>query len=672
MGPRGAGARAARWTGPIFLSIGYAACHWCHVMERESFEDEATAAVLNEHFVAIKVDREERPDLDALYMGAVQAMTGQGGWPMSVFLTPEGRPVLRRHLLPGHAAPRACRRFRQVLEGVRGPGASGGPSSSEPVPRLVAAIAEQQRTASAAGGRLTPAMLGAARPTRSTQAFDPVERRLGRGAEVPPADDDRVPAAPARRQRATRGRSRSPAGRSTRWPPAGIHDQLGGGFHRYATDAHWLVPHFEQMLYDNAQLARVYLHAWALTGDARYREVATGTLDYLLRELTHARRRRSRRARTPTRTARRARRSPGAPPRSARCSATDAAAVRGGLRRDRRRQLGGPHDPVAGPARRASSPSGSGWRAEEVAARLAAPGRALLARRATRPQPARDDKALAAWNGLAIAALADAARLRSFGDPAPTATAAGIAAAAGPWPTRSLRRAARRADGRLRRSWKDGRATADGRARGLRAPRRGAAGAVRGDVRRALVRDGASRLADAILERFADPAGGFFDTADDHERLIARPKDIQDNATPSGGAMATLVLLRLARADRRGALPRRRGAGARDRGPLPRALPDGLRAVARARWSSPWRDRRGGHRRRPGGPGDARLVEVARRGYDPFRVLAVSAAPTASVVPLLVDRFALHGRATAFVCRDFACRQPVHEPEALDALLVGS
>jgi uncharacterized protein YyaL (SSP411 family) len=266
---------------PIFLSIGYAACHWCHVMERESFEHEPTARYLNDHFVAIKVDREERPDLDQVYMAAVQSMTGGGGWPMSVFLTPEGRPFYGGTYFPDeprHGMPS----FRQVLEGVE------------------RAWRDQRAEVEAAGGRLVQTLVeqgrldaGADDPTgaildRATAAieaaFDTANGGWGRAPKFPQpmtieyllrrhvATGDARPLAIARRS-------------LDAMADGGLRDQLGGGFHRYSTDAHWLVPHFEQMLYDNAQLARVYVHAWTLSGDARYRAVATGTLDYMLREL---------------------------------------------------------------------------------------------------------------------------------------------------------------------------------------------------------------------------------------------------------------------------------------------------------------------------------------------------------------------------------------------------
>ena len=275
-------ARATILGRPIFLSIGYAACHWCHVMERESFEDPATAAYLNDHFVPVKVDREERPDLDQVYMAAVQAMTGSGGWPMSVFLTPQGRPFYGGTYFPDtprHGMPS----FRQVLEGVERAWRSQRPELEAAGDRLVAGLVEQARLATGASDP-TPALLDAA-IAGIEASFDAVNGGWGRAPKFPQpmtiefllrrhvATGDPRPLAIARRS-------------LDAMADGGVHDQLGGGFHRYATDARWLVPHFEQMLYDNAQLARVYLHAWQVTGDERYRRVVTETLDYVLREMT--------------------------------------------------------------------------------------------------------------------------------------------------------------------------------------------------------------------------------------------------------------------------------------------------------------------------------------------------------------------------------------------------
>ena len=388
---------------PIFLSIGYAACHWCHVMERESFEHEPTARYLNDHFVSIKVDREERPDLDQVYMAAVQSMTGGGGWPMSVFLTPDGRPFYGGTYFPDeprHGMPS----FRQVLEGVDRAWREGRDEVEAAGGRLVAGLVAQGRI-EAGPDDPTADLLDAA--TAAIEAsFDWANGGWGRAPKFPQpmtieyelrraaATGDPRPLMVARRS-------------LDAMADGGVRDQLGGGFHRYSTDAQWLVPHFEQMLYDNAQLARVYVHAWSLTGDPRYRDVARAALDYMLRELTTE---------------------DGA---FAASQDADTDGIEGltftWRAAEIREVLGDAADLFA--AAYGVTDEGN-WEGvtilsrvatddelatvfdrsiDEVAGRLAEARARLLERRATRPQPARDGKALAAWNGLAIGAFADAA-----------------------------------------------------------------------------------------------------------------------------------------------------------------------------------------------------------------------------------------------------------------------
>jgi uncharacterized protein len=637
-------ARAKDEDKPIFLSIGYAACHWCHVMERESFEDAATAADLNRDFVAVKVDREERPDLDQVYMAAVQAMTGGGGWPMSVFLTPDGKPFYGGTYFPpepAHGMPA----FRQVLAGV------------------VKAWHDERDEVLAAGGRMVASLIEHSQtvtsddvPTR--ELLDTATVAIEAGFDATNGGWGRAPKFPQPmtieyllRRAATTGDPRplAVARRSLDAMAAGgIHDQLGGGFHRYATDAIWLVPHFEQMLYDNAQLARVYTHAFSLTGDARYRDVAVGTLDYLLREL---------------------RRDDGT---FAASQDADTEGVEGATfvwTAAEIREVLGDDAPLFTAAYDVTEPGNWEGRTilrrvlpigdEAQETRLASARQRLLDVRRTRPQPARDDKALAAWNGLAIAALAEGTRLGEarYVDAAVTAAEALVAGLLRP-------------DGRLGRSWKDGRATGEGvledyadLADGLLALYE----ATFDDRWFAIAR----RLADAILDHFVDPAGGFFDTADDHEALITRPKDVQDNAVPAGGSMATGVLLKLA------ALT----GESRYRTAAERAIATVIPYLARyptgfANWLS------AAHLAVEGidelaivGPpsevATKALIAVATTGFRPNLVLAASADPSSSTVPLLEGREQIDGRPTAYVCRDFACRLPVSDPAALESQLGG-
>jgi uncharacterized protein YyaL (SSP411 family) len=438
----------------------------------------------------------------------------------------------------------------------------------------------------------------------------------------------------------------------------GVHDQLGGGFHRYSTDAEWLVPHFEQMLYDNALLARVYVHAWALTGDARYRAVATGTLDYMLREL-----------RTPD----------GA---FAASQDADTEGIEGLTFTWRATEVAEVLDEEAPLFEAAYGVTEAGnWEgvtilsrvvsddelaerfelpAAEVGARLARARESLLARRAERPQPTRDDKVLAAWNGLAIAAFADASVAFDAWDPDIAARYRSAAEAAAETVVGGLLSP----DAVLRRSWKDGRAVGQGvledythLADGLLALYEATLDERWFKVARGLI--------ERVLARFADPAGGFFDTADDHERLVTRPKDVQDNAVPSGNAIAVRVLLRLAAWTGEG----------RYRDAAERALRTVVQFVGRyptgfAQWLSAMdlALSPGLEVAIVGSPDDAAtrsLLAEVRRGFRPNQVVSVAAAAAGSAVPLLADRVAIDGHPTAYVCREFVCRLPVTDAAAL-------
>jgi uncharacterized protein YyaL (SSP411 family) len=652
-------ARAKLLDRPIFLSIGYAACHWCHVMERESFEDEATARLLNERFVAIKVDREERPDLDSIYMAAVQAMTGSGGWPMSVFLTPDGAPFYGGTYFPDrprHGMPS----FNQVLEGVSLAWANERGEALAASQRLVSALVEQNRTAAAGAGPAIDRGLFEAVHEALMSSFDTRNGSWGGAPKFPqPMTIEYL------LRRIALGDERMKAMVAftlDKMADGGIRDQLGGGFHRYATDQRWLVPHFEQMLYDNAQLARVYLHAWAVLGEERfkpYREIATGVLDYMIRELT-----------TPD----------GAFASSQDADTDGIEGLTFTWRAPEIREVLGPV--VAARFAEAYGVTDEGnwedvtilsriWPAVDepplrddpaLEAELAESRARLLERRAKRSQPARDDKALAAWNGLAIAALAEAGRLLDE----PRYTDAAVRAAT------TIVNGLLAEDGSLKRSWKDGRAVGLGvledyahLAEGLLAVYETTFDERWFSIARA--------LADRILERFADPAGGFFDTATDHERLITRPKDPQDNAVPSGGAMATTVLLRLAAWTGEG---RYREAAERALGTVSAYLaryPTGF-----AQWivAASFADSEVVEVAIVGDPSDdatRELLGPVWAAWRPQQVLAVAPADRAatSAVPLLHDRVAIGGRPTAYVCRNFACSLPVTNPAALVEQLRG-
>ncbi len=656
-------ARAKLLDRPIFLSIGYAACHWCHVMERESFEDEGTAAFLNARFIPIKVDREERPDLDQVYMAAVQAMTGGGGWPMSVFLTPAGRPFYGGTYFPPeprHGLPS----FRQVLEGVDRAWQGDRAGVEGAGSRLATALAERV-TLPAAEGAPTPELLDTA-VALIDHGFDAatggwggapkfpqpmtIEFLLGRAA----ATGDERPLAIARRSLEAMA-------------DGGIHDQLGGGFHRYATDARWLVPHFEQMLYDNAQLARAYWQAWAFTGERSWREVGEQVLGSIVTGL-----------------------------RTADCGfAASLDADTGGVEgatytwtAEQIRDVLAEERTFAAFAAAYGVTPGGNWEGvtilsrvrtdeqvaaelgidlEEVRRRLGTAVDDLAEARAHRPQPARDNKVLAAWNGLAIGAYAEAAARLGASEVATDRDLgrhyAEIGAAAADGVLRGLYH-----DGRLQRSWKDDRATGEGVLEDYACLAEGLLALYEATFEERWFLT-ARALMDAVLERFTDPAGGFFDTADDHERLITRPKDVQDNATPSGGAMASHALLRLAALTGEG-----RYRSAAERAIVGVVALAGRYPTAAAKWLSAIELELSdiieiaivGSLEEPG---TRELLAVASGRFRPGRVVALAADPAASVVPLLEDRTRLGDRPTAYVCRNFACQVPVTDPEALAAQL---
>ena len=660
---------------PIFLSIGYAACHWCHVMERESFEDPVTAAELARDFIAIKVDREERPDLDQVYMAAVQAMTGQGGWPMSVFLTPDGRPFYGGTYFP--AQPRGeLPAFRQVLAAVAHAWQEQRPALEASGDRLVAALAGAIKASEPTDAGGLPAGVEEGAEVTLRTSFDRVNGGWGRAPKFPQpmtiefllrrlahggrSDDSETEPATLSMVRATLdGMARG-----------GVRDQLGGGFHRYSTDAVWLVPHFEQMLYDNAQLGRAYLHAWQLLGEPRDRAVACGVLDAIVRDFTTSEGgfAASRDADTdgvegatftwdPAEVA--AGLGPDHPDLALVLAAWDISAA------------GNWHEfPGRSILRRARSDqqlaTQFGLSAADIERRLEAARSALLAARDRRPQPGRDDKVLAGWDGLAIAALAEgSAALDAAGDdPAAAERYLSAAIAAATVCVEHLLDPR----GRLGRSWKDGRATGAGVLEDYACLAEGLLALYQATFDERWFRS-ARTLADAILERFADPAGGFFDTADDHEVLITRPKDVQDNAVPSGNAMAATVLLRLAAftGDRR----YRDAAESALRGPAglaashPTFFAQALVALDLAGAQVDEVAIAG----KLDGLATRALVRVARTGFRPNQVVAAAPDPGSSSIELLAGRTLIGGAPAAYVCHAFTCRLPVTEPAALGRLL---
>jgi uncharacterized protein len=585
---------------PILLSIGYAACHWCHVMEHESFEDAETAALMNEHFVSVKVDREERPDIDAVYMDAVVALTGHGGWPMTVFLTPDGEPFFGGTYFP--PAPRhGLPSFREVLEAVAQAYRERRGEVAQSARQLVAAVRDSAEL-EPSNEPLTDSVLGDA--ARNLQRiFDPQWGGFGGAPKFPPASTLEFLLRRGELDPATRTLDAMAAG--------GMYDLVGGGFHRYSVDERWLVPHFEKMLYDNALLVPAYLHAWVVTGEERYRRVAEESCEYLLRDL--------------------------ALPGGGFASSQDADT-----------------DGVEGLTYT--------WTAAEgVPAELLEPfehGRSiirgqldpalrsrLLEERSQRPQPARDDKAIAAWNGLALAALAEAGRRLSSEELLRAAAQLGdflLGELSGP-------------DGRLFRTWRNGRASIPGYLEDYADVAHGLIElhVATGDLRWL---EEANRLARLAVELFADETrGGFYMTAHDAEQLVARKKDLDDNPVPSGNSMLAHVLLRLARIYGDDELERHAVGVLRlmhtALGRVPSAF--GWALCALDLYLSPPRELA-----IIGTPDD----ELARVALAPFEPNAVVAFGPSEEVPLLVGKARVDGKPTLYVCERFACQAPVTDP----------
>jgi len=604
---------------PILLSIGYSACHWCHVMERESFEDEQTAAYMNEHLVPIKLDREERPDLDAIYMEACQAMTGHGGWPLNVFLTPEQVPFYAGTYFPPED--------RQ-----------GMPSWLRILEAVVEAWTEKRDQIRAGSERVVERLRGGAAIEPSTEVMEP--RVLDDAVTALRTSYDRVhggfgsapkfPPASAIEFLLRRGESEMTAHTLRAMASGGMYDQVGGGFARYAVDARWLVPHFEKMLYDNALLARAYLHGWQVTGEPLFRTVCEETLDWALREMRG-----------------------------------DEGGFHSALDADSEgeegkfyvwslaelREVGGDEAVQAFGAAEQGNFEGKNIlvRAGDAPPELKC---RLYDVRAQRVWPGLDDKRLTAWNALMIAALAEAGAVLEREDYLDAARACAD----------FILRDLRDGDGRLLRTWKDDQAKLNAyledHAFLLEAllvlyeatfdPRWFAE---------------ARALADTMIERFADDdRGGFFETSSDHEQLVARRKDLEDHPIPAGNSSAAYGLLRLAALAGEHAYEKRAVGVFRllhkvaARHPhafahLLQALDFHFATVKEVALV---------------GPGREPLERTVRARFRPHLVLA-GGEPEG--VPLLEGREPVDGRAAAYVCEHFACQRPVTEADELEALL---
>lgn len=612
---------------PVLVSIGYSACHWCHVMEHESFEDAEVAAIQNEQFISIKVDMEERPDVDQIYMNFVQITTGRGGWPMNVFLTPDKRPFYGGTYFP--PSPRyGMPSWRQILLSI----AEAYRERRDEIEHSANDIVGELRRISAveSSSGLSTDILDSAF-TSFSRTFDAANGGFGGAPKFPQAMSLEFL---LRYHHRTGDEHALKMVTHTldKMACAGIYDQLGGGFHRYAVDAIWLVPHFEKMLYDNAQLVRVYLHAYQVTGKERYKRIAVETLEYIMREMLDA--------------------SGGF------YSAQDADSegeegkffvwtqeeIVQILGEDGAYKFNNYYD---------VTPLGN-FEGKNIlnVKRSAAPApgvdscKKLFAEREKRVKPFRDEKALTAWNGLMLAAFADAARVLGDDDYLRIAER-----------NAKFIRTQLRHDGRLLRTWKEGTAKLNGYIEDY------------ANVADALVElyqatgkidyiVEAKRLADAMITEFwDDESGGFFFTSNDHEELIVRNKDFYDNATPSGNSVAADVLLKLAkftgdeRSERFAIATLRLAASQISR------HPQGFgRALSALEFHL----------------GETKeVVVVGEKGnelereihgkYLPDAIVIMSSEPEShsKMIPLLKDRGIIDGKATAYVCENFVCQRPV-------------
>lgn len=652
---------AAKQDKPILLSIGYSACHWCHVMAHESFEDPKTAEFMNEHFINVKVDREERPDIDDVYMQATLVFNrGQGGWPMTVFLTPDGRPFHAgtyyppkpRYGMPG---------FRQVMEAVVETYRKKRDDVENTAKNLAADLGRSVFDAMAVEPDLLSEALLDTAAENLIRRVDPVHGGLSRGRPKFPN--------PVNLEYLLRYHSATGSDQALqvvlftlrKMAQGGMYDQLGGGFHRYSVDERWLVPHFEKMLYDNAQLARVYLHAWQLSGDPYLREIVEDILDYVMREMTA--------------------------PNGGFYSTQDADSEgeEGKFfvwtEPEIRAALDGVVSNVdAVLAYWGVTPEGNfegknilhvadmiervavrnGLPVEQMREDVSAARTVLFTLRKKRPAPHRDDKMIAAWNGMMLAAFAEAARALGRDEYRDVATANAS----------FLLREMTAGENRLWRTHRDGVSKIDGYLEDY-------ANVIDGllelyqttfDTRWFVAAQG---FAETALDHFRADDGGFYDTGDDHEELFVRPRNLQDNATPSGSAMIALDLLRLTAytgetryEDAALSVYRVLGTTLSE---YPMAFGEML--IGLDLWL-----------RRPveialiGDPADARtgaMLDVVRSAYRPLAVVALSPrdADSKAVPALLRTRTLRDGGPAAYVCENFVCASPVTTAEALAALL---
>jgi len=641
---------------PILLSIGYSACHWCHVMERESFENPEIARLMNENFISIKVDREERPDLDAIYMEAVQVITGSGGWPLTVFLTPQKRPFYggtyfppeERGGLPGFT--RVLQTVAQAYKNRKG----DVESAAEKVIAQLNRSNEAQRSVEP----LTPDLLNSAHIALES-AFDAHNGGFGPAPKFP---QPMLLEFLLRHQLRTGNEGTLSMVERTleKMARGGIYDQLGGGFHRYSTDARWLVPHFEKMLYDNALLSRLYLHAYQATGKPLYRHIVEGTLDYVLREMTDKE--------------------------GGFYSSQDAdsegiegkyyvwtveeviEALGDDVGRLVNRYFGVTEQGnfeglniLNRVIETAALAPESGLTLETLEATIATAKARLLERRGQRVPPHRDEKILADWNGLMLSSMAEAASVLDREDYLEAAISNAT------FLTHALLDR-----GFLKHSYKDGQAKISGYLLDYALLCDGLLSLYEATFQDRWLRT-SKDLADAMVDRFWDePRGCFYDTGHGEEIHIVQPKNVLDSVQPSGSSAAASVLLRLARLTDNREYEELAASAIRSVQRLMVRYPSGF-----GNWlcaldyylSKPKEIAIVG---RPGDPATKSLIEVINLRYLPNKVLAGKSSETTATnmdIPLLQGRVSIENRPTVYVCESYACQSPVTDPDALAALL---
>ncbi|MCJ7567230.1 MAG: thioredoxin domain-containing protein [Anaerolineales bacterium] len=638
---------------PIFLSIGYAACHWCHVMAHESFEDVNTATLMNEYFINVKVDREERPDVDTIYMEAVVAMTGQGGWPMSVFLTPEGKPFYggtyfppeRRYNIPS---------FREVLEHIHSEWQSNRQRLISLGENLTDRISTKLDIPESAD-ELNLQILDRA-AENLLRAFDWENGGWGGSPKFPQSSAIEILL-----RRHNRYQDKLAIEMATltleRMARGGIYDQAGGGFHRYSTDALWLTPHFEKMLYDNALLARVYLHAWQETNIPFFWHVVEGILGFLMREMRHS-----------------------------------SGGFYASLDADSEGEEGifylwtpaEIREAVQDPARAKLALDAFGvteegnfegvnilylpTKLEAVAERIGLPEQELLEQlskikqellkaRSNRERPATDDKVLTSWNGLTLAVLAEAARVSGRAE---------YLSAAQQLADFLLTRLY--VDGKLMRSWREGKAQHSAYLEDHAALGEGMLALYQVDFNNRWFR-ASVKCAEEILAHFSDPAGGFFDTRDDHEKLISRPKSIQDTPIPSGNSLAVSLLLKLAALNGDEHYAENASTALRNVVTTAERMPSSFAA-----WLNALDFALGPQLQLAliGEHADEKfqmLMQVSDQPYLPRMVRAGGQRHEEGAPALLSNRDPLDGSPTAFLCQGFACKLPTTDPDQLKKLI---